>query len=352
MGSGSWSTNTHSARSSAKLAAGKDIFDYSSTTRRTTPRHSWKAHETLDPKATNKNGPHEGTNVREAADNDEHPESVAISIMFDMTGSMGHLPQVLQKKLPELHALIVRKGYIEHPQILFGAIGDAYSDVVPLQVGQFESDNRMDENLENILLEGGGGGGNHESYELAAYMMARNTALDCLDKRGKKGYMFIIGDERIYKKVRKDQVNEIIGDSLQEDIPTEDIFGELKEKFEVFYLFATQGSYRPETVLPEEAGDDMAHGWRELLGQNALILDDAGAVCETIALTLGIMEGAVTHEDGMEDLKEVSTDLGAIEAAGKALATVGAGAVATAEASDDLPGLDDDDSTDSGAERV
>jgi hypothetical protein len=28
---------------------------------------------------------------------------------------------------------------------------------VPLQIGQFESDNRMDEQLGNILIEGGGG---------------------------------------------------------------------------------------------------------------------------------------------------------------------------------------------------
>ena len=37
------------------------------------------------------------------------------------------------------------------PQILFGAIGDATCDRVPLQIGQFESDNRMDDDLGRIV---------------------------------------------------------------------------------------------------------------------------------------------------------------------------------------------------------
>ena len=59
---------------------------------------------------------------------------------------------------------------------MFGAIGDATCDRAPLQVGQFESDNRMDDDLGRILLEGGGGGQKTESYELAMYFMARHTA--------------------------------------------------------------------------------------------------------------------------------------------------------------------------------
>jgi hypothetical protein len=40
---------------------------------------------------------------------------------------------------------------------MFGAIGDAETDYVPLQVGQFESNNRMDDQLRGIALEGNGG---------------------------------------------------------------------------------------------------------------------------------------------------------------------------------------------------
>ena len=70
---------------------------------------------------------------------------------------------------------------------MFAAVGDATCDRVPLQVGQFESDNRMDQNLEHMILEGGGGGQKTESYELMLYVAARHTAIDCWDKRRPQG---------------------------------------------------------------------------------------------------------------------------------------------------------------------
>ena len=100
---------------------------------------------------------------------------------------MRDVPRQLQQKLPQLLGLLLRKGYADDPQILFGAIGDATCDRAPLQVGQFESDNRMDDDLSRILLEGGGGGQKTESYELAMYFMARHTVTDCYAKRGKRG---------------------------------------------------------------------------------------------------------------------------------------------------------------------
>ena len=113
--------------------------------------------------------------------------------------------------LPHLHELLLGHKYIPHPQILFAAVGDATCDRVPLQVGQFESDNRMDQNLENMILEGGGGGQKTESYELTLYIAARHTAIDCWEKRGRKGYLFIIGDEMAYPLVHRAHVNRLVG---------------------------------------------------------------------------------------------------------------------------------------------
>src|SRR6185369_14338805 len=124
-----------------------------------------------------------------------------------VTGSKGSVPRSLQAKLPQLLGLLLRKAYVRHPQILFGAIGDATCDRAPLQVGQFESDNRLDDDLSRILLEGGGGGQQTESYELAMYFMARHTTIDCFDKRGKRGYLFIIGDEMAYGQVKGGEVH-------------------------------------------------------------------------------------------------------------------------------------------------
>lgn len=324
MGGGRWNTSSYANKVSAAKKAGRSTFDYSDKV--LSGKVSKKVNGILDPKALNTFG----KNVRECLITDDHQNATPIAVFFDVTGSMGGIPRVLQAKLPQLHGLLQRKGYVEDPEILFGAVGDAYSDDFPLQVGQFESDNRMDDTIGNIILEGGGGGGNHESYELAAYYMARHATLDC-NKNGRKGYMFIIGDERIYSRVRRHQVEALIGDSLEEDVSTEQIFRELEEKFNVFFLFAAQGCYEPGEVLTCEnsgyySGDVLY--WRDLIGQNALKLDDADAVCETIALTIGLMEGVVDLDQGLDDLKDIGADIKAINATSKALAKIGEAAEA------------------------
>jgi hypothetical protein len=266
MGSGTWNSSVYTARTASKLASGTPTFAYSHSTTTTQPRSAWKPHDTLDPK---------DVIVRESRDSAEHPTSVAIGVLFDVTGSMTTIPGVLQKRLPDLLGLIQQKNYIEHPQILFGAIGDATCDRVPLQVGQFESDN---------LLEGGGGGQNTESYELALYFMARHTSLDCVEKRNKKGYLYIIGDEKPYSQVKGAEVANTIGGSMnpQENIDFADILKEAQQKFEVFY------------VLPKYAhhGDDpdIIDFWKNALGDHLLFMDDADDVCETIGLSIATQE--------------------------------------------------------------
>lgn len=345
MGGGKWSSVNYVTRTSAKSAAGKDMFDYDKTVRDT---GKWDVHDTLDPKSVNKDGAHKDQNIRESLDSDEHPASQAIAVLFDVTGSMGSIPRVLQQKLPKLYSLLLEKGYVEHPQILYGAIGDATSDRIPLQVGQFESDNRADEALESIVLEGGGGGQTHESYQLAAYFMARHTYADCFEKRGKKGYLFIIGDERNYPMVTATEAKSVLGATIQEGMATLEIYEELKKKWEVFFLYAEQGSYSwEEIVAPGEVTRDGDPSWSSLLGQNAIRLEDAASVCETIALTVGMMEGNIDLDTGLEHLDELGTGDETKEKVGKALATVGASAASVASVEGDLP-----DSKEGGAERL
>jgi hypothetical protein len=321
------------------------MFDYSDTVHKT---GKWDVHDTLDPKSINNDGDHKGVNVRESLDSDEHPTSQAIAVLFDVTGSMGSIPRVLQQKLPKLYSLLLEKGYVEHPQILYGAIGDATSDRIPLQVGQFESDNRADEALENIVLEGGGGGQTHESYQLAAYFMARHTYADCFEKRGKKGYLFIIGDERNYPLVDAGEASRILGATIQEGMTTPEIYEELKKKWDVYFLFAEQGSYAWEQIVaPGEVAVGGDPSWSSLLGQNAIRLEDASAVCETIALTIGMMEGNIDLDAGLADLDELGTGEDTKEMVGKALATVGATATTVASVEGDLP-----EDTEGGAERI
>ncbi|MFI0349901.1 hypothetical protein [Actinomadura sp. 9N407] len=287
MGSGTWSTNVYDAAQNYRASTGASAFAYSDGGATST-------HADLDPR---------GVTLRESRDSDDHPESLAIAVLFDVTGSMGTVPRTLQTKLPDLLGLLLRKGYVEHPHIMFGAVGDATCDRAPLQVGQFEADNRMDDDLGKILLEGGGGGQMRESYELAMYFMARHTALDCFEKRGKRGYLFMIGDELAYPKAKRREIAKVIGAAPDDDIPIEDLIRELQRMYDVYFIIPKGGYHSRDPKLKEF--------WRDLLGQHVLYLDDPGAVCETIALTIGLAEDAIDLDEGLAHLDEVGSDAGA-----------------------------------------
>lgn len=320
MGSGRWSTNVYDERMRHKTAAGQSTFHYSDTLHRTDPSQ-WKIHETLDPFGK----------VRESRDSEEHPNSTAIGVMFDVTGSMGSVPMTLQQKLPDLLGLLIRKGYVRDPQILFGAIGDATCDRIPLQVGQFESDNRMDENLENIFLEGGGGGQKRESYELAMYFFARHTDIDCWNKRRRKGYLFIIGDEMSYPVVRRREVAGYVSPAVQADVPTPEIVRELLEHYHVFYILPKMAHY---------GGDrEILNHWRKLLGEHVLELEDPDAVCETIALTIGMLEGTIDLLSGQDDLRESGVPDATLQVVTQALAHIPVGMLQSQVTGGSLKGL-------------
>ena len=90
----------------------------------------------------------DGVGVRESRDSDEHPHSHADRRAVRRDRLDGRACRgCCRPSCRELLGLLLRKGYATDPQIMFGAIGDATCDRVPLQVGQFESDNRMDEDL-------------------------------------------------------------------------------------------------------------------------------------------------------------------------------------------------------------
>jgi hypothetical protein len=319
MGSSSWSTDAYEEAARLRRAAGTSSFAYSNAARSS---GTWTIHPTLNPY---------GVKFRESRDSETHPRSNAISVLFDETGSMGHIPRVFQEKLGELMHVLLNRGYIQDPQILFGAFGDATCDHIALQVGQFESGVEMDENLRNIILEGGGGGTAHESYELALYFIARHTSIDCWEKRGRKGYLFLIGDEMAYPFVHQQQVEKHLGDPLRENIPLRQIITEVQRRYHLFFIFPRNASH---------GNDERIHNfWRDLLGQNFLFLDDERAVSETIALIIGLTEEAINLAEGAQDLSDAGASRDAIAAATSALQTyANARSVVTATGSA-LPGV-------------
>lgn len=303
MGSTAWSDAHYRSRAAHLRATGGSAFGYDADIR--TGRAAAATHPAMDPYKL-KGG------YREARDSAEHPDSTAVAVLFDVTGSMHQVPRILQQSLCTLMGLSVRRGYLEHPAILVGAVGDATCDRAPLQVGQFESGNEIEEDLNRLFLEGGGGGQKTESYELALYFLARKTAADGFEKRGKRGYAFLIGDELPYQSVKRKEVALVFGDRLQADIPIREIVSEAQQKFDVYYILPNLTSYYNDPQILD--------CWRELLGQNVLRLEDPAGISELIASTIGLAEQAVAWGELSADLRDAGTGANVARAVTTALA--------------------------------
>jgi len=180
--------------------------------------------------------------------NNETPIVVAL----DVTRSRGDDTKLMYEKLPMLMGQIELKGYVPNPGISFAAIGDATVDRAPLQVSQFEGDNRMDENLGRVWIEEGGGGTGQESYELCAYFYSRTNAVRLAKGIGKKGYFFFVGDEGFYPKLDREQVRRVIGDELPADLDSTEVFRRLHEKFHVLFIYPNKGMEQRKSDIDAE----------------------------------------------------------------------------------------------------
>jgi hypothetical protein len=233
-----------------------------------------------------------GVRARESRDSAEHPSSLPIAFALDVTGSMGHIPELLAKQqLPHFMKTLLDAG-VKDAQLLFAAVGDATSDQAPLQVGQFESSERqMDQWLTWSFLEGGGGSGNSESYELALYFFAQHTETDAWVKRKKKGYLFLTGDELPYPAVSRAQIDTLIGDRVDADIPTADV------------VAAVCRTFRPFFLIPDKARRALSErGWRDLLGDHVVCLNRPEETCFVAAGLVALGEGVVADVDAVAKL--------------------------------------------------
>jgi hypothetical protein len=261
MGSGNYSHMAHRA-----LLRGRTDIPAQQVFQQT------QCHPLMDPK---------GVKIRESRDGTDHPQSIGIVFALDVTGSMGAIPKLLATQELPVFMKVLLDCEIPDPQLLFMAIGDAYSDRAPLQVGQFESTAElMDQWLTWSYLEGGGGGSGEESYELGMYFLAMHTEMDCMVKRNKRGYLFMTGDENPYPTLPKNVVETIIGDRLDDDLSVEEIVAEAQKSFVPFF------------VIPDAArAKRCERAWRDLLGDHVLVLDAPADICYVTAGAMLLNEG-------------------------------------------------------------
>lgn len=198
--------------------------------------------------------------VRECRDSEEHPNTIPIIIGLDCTGSMGRSCAMCLAKLNETIEALYKTS--TDVQIMTMGIGDIEYDRMPLQATQFESDIRIFEQMNALVLEGGGGGNGFESYAAAWWFGLHNTALDCYTNRNKKGILITLGDECPGEWLRADMLKRYLGSEVVEDMRVEDVYKAASEKFEIFHISISNDSsyhfYRRQAD----------HEWTSLLGDH------------------------------------------------------------------------------------
>ena len=264
MGSGTW-TSTSYVNHSTVSRGYSNMGDFYNASAQDLYR-SEQLNEVLNPKGV----------MRECVDSDEHPETIPVILALDVTGSMGSAAEAVAKQLNDIMTELYKS--VKDVEFCVMAIGDLSYDNAPIQMGQFESDIRIAEQLEKVYFERGGGGNAWESYTAAWYMGLNHTKLDCWN-RGKKGIIITMGDEPMNPYLPMQPLAKATGDNIQGDINTKSLYEAVTKKFDVYHIgidnLAT--SFR----LYE---DKIKESFGKLLGQNYQV-----STCQNLHKTIADM---------------------------------------------------------------
>lgn len=272
MGDGRWDAKSWSA-TRASYSAGKPTVDHIYTT---TSAASLDA--ALKPAEFK---------LRESRDSASNPSSTALIVALDVTGSMQRvLDYIARDGLGTLIGQVYQRKPIKDPHVMIMGIGDFECDRAPVQATQFEAENKpLIEQLEKIYLERGGGGNNYESYAAAWLFAATKTSIDCFEKRGKKGYLFTVGDEEPTPVLHKSAIKQFLGLDEANDITGSEALALVSATYEVFHVIVEEGDYASRRI------DQVRGRWADLLGQHVLPLSDHKKLAEVIVSAIEVAEG-------------------------------------------------------------
>ncbi len=300
MGSGYFDASASATRAKVRAATGATAFTHDAAARAGTAP---LLHPSLD--VTRKPR-------RESRDVPGKQPATPIMVWLDVTGSMSQIPGLLIQDLSKLMKLVIDGKIVTDPQICFAGLGDATSDQVPIQVGEFEADDTLAEaHLSNIYLEGAGGGQSMESYEMALWFAGNQVDTDAYEKRREKGFLFIIGDEAPYRSVRRDLAETYLGVSLAEDVSLKTAVAQASEKFHVFVI-RPGGTGHYDAVSIQNA-------WAAVLPPERVIKQENWQdIAPLIAGTISVMSGE-SLDDTVAAMKASGFDSSSVDATTRSL---------------------------------
>jgi len=96
------------------------------------------------------------------------------------------------------------------------------------------------------------------------------------------------GDELPYPAVSRHQVEALIGEHLDEDIPIEEAIAAAAETYHLFFL------------IPDQRRRARCEArWRELLGDHVICMESPDDTCTVAAALVGLTEGRLADTDAL-----------------------------------------------------
>lgn len=223
--------------------------------------------------------------VRESRDSAQNPRSTPIIVAVDVTGSMGHLSELLVREgVAEIMTGLLEGDAVSDPHLMCMGVGDAWCDRAPLQATQFEADLRVVEQLGRIWIEGGGGGNGEESYILPWAFALAKTSCDAIERGRGKGLLVTVGDDAPPAALLREHAQRI-GVSLARDVDARELLAAVEREWDVYHLMIAEGH------AMRHDGRRVETAWRALLGERAIKVSDHR---EMARLIVGLAERGST----------------------------------------------------------
>lgn len=237
--------------------------------------------------------------VRESRDTDTKKKTPII-IALDVTGSMLDRPEeMIKEQFPKIMNSLLEMG-VKDPEIMFMAIGDSMGrtpesegDDYPFQGGQFEGEpSKVLDDIQEFYLEGGGCGNGGEDYSIAWIVAGYHTETDSWYKRGRKGFLFTIGDEACHPVISGHNLVRCLGyEKGVKDITAVEALEKAREQYECFHIHITNGSHHLDRK-----------SWEKLIGKDYLMECKSDDVSKIITRTIKEHYIPETEEESPEPI--------------------------------------------------
>lgn len=223
--------------------------------------------------------------VRESRDSVANPNSTPIIIALDCTGSMNDIALSAKKNIGTLMAEVYDRSPVSDPHVMVMFFDDVFvSRSEALQVTQFEADRIIIDQMEELYWVGNGGGNGSESYNLPIHFAVNHCECDAFAKN-RKGFLFIMGDDGVPPALTTDQLRAVYGPDYEaiEPLDFKDLLQQAEENWHVFFIYPTRGGRMNSYV---------AEGWRSVIGERFITLDDVDKLAEVLVATMQVISGA------------------------------------------------------------